>query len=122
MAEFFALIKFLAACGMIGVISISVLLSLPKSKLRGLVLEVGGMVMMVLSGIYVVSPVSLIPFCPLDEMGAVGVGIASYMANKSGKKERIVFEEIEELELAKRRRDLGDTKPEYEVDDEQSHC
>ena len=86
----FEMLKLGMLCGMVVVVAFLVLLAMPKSELRSVLMPIVGWAMAVLCGFYVVSPVDLVPEALLgpvgviDDIGAIFVGIsAAKMAMKS---------------------------------------
>ncbi len=85
-----------------------ILLSLPKSKLRNLVLEIGGWTTAVGSAVYVISPVDAIPgwifplIGQLDDVGVAIIGVLAFVMAKFMQRERRKME-IEDREWRKLR-------------------
>jgi len=76
-------IQVLVFCGTAIAIAFAVLLSMPKSKLRGFLLPIFGWVVAIFCGIYAISPIDIVPeamlgpFGLIDDVGAVVAGIAA---------------------------------------------
>lgn len=83
MSDVLAVIKLLISCGTVLSLAFVVLLALPKSKLRAVVLQIVGWVFVVFCGIYCISPVDVLPeivlgpFGFFDDIAAVVAGFAA---------------------------------------------
>ena len=79
----FEMLKLMMLCGMVVVVAFLVLLAMPKSELRSVMMPIVGWAMAVFSGLYVLSPVDLVPEALLgpigivDDIGAIFVGISA---------------------------------------------
>ena len=94
MTEIFSTIRLLAMIGGGLLFALLVLLSMPQSRLRELVLPFVGWAVTALSAAYVLSPIDAVPeiffgpFGLVDDAAALAVGIASaLMAMNSGKRQ-----------------------------------
>ena len=93
MTEIFSTIRLMAILGGGLLLALLVLLSLPQSKLKEIVLPFVGWAIAALSVAYIVSPLDVLPdFIPVigwaDDLAAVAVGIASALsAMNAGKKQ-----------------------------------
>jgi uncharacterized membrane protein YkvA (DUF1232 family) len=90
--SFFGMLSMLALCGTILALAMMVLVSLPSSPLRDLLVQVVGWLFAVFCAIYCISPIDILPeaflgpFGLFDDVGAAVVGIGSAMtAWKAGK-------------------------------------
>ena len=61
MTEILETVRFIGGCASVIVVAFLVMLALPKCKLRSMVMEIGGWVMVGLCALYVVSPIDVIP-------------------------------------------------------------
>lgn len=90
MNDFFSVLKM----GCIAVVSLValflILLALPKSRLRSLVLEIGGWATSTVSAVYVVNPFD-IPFV-FDDIAVGIVGLASAVFAYFARKERLAID------------------------------
>jgi uncharacterized membrane protein YkvA (DUF1232 family) len=82
MEQVFDVLKLMLALGAGLLLAFMVLLALPKSQLRGFLLQVVGWALAVFCGVYVVSPIDVIPdVIPvvgwIDDVGAAVVGVTS---------------------------------------------
>lgn len=83
MDSLFELFKWMLVCGTLLTIAFVVLLSLPKSELRTFLIPIVGWAMAIFCGVYVVSPVDVVPeallgpFGLIDDIGAVVAGISA---------------------------------------------
>lgn len=79
----FEMLKLMMLLGAVVVIAFLVLLAMPKSELRSVMMPIVGWAMAVFSGLYVLSPVDLVPEALLgpigivDDIGAIFVGISA---------------------------------------------
>jgi uncharacterized membrane protein YkvA (DUF1232 family) len=93
MTEIFSTIRLMAILGGGLLLALLVLLSLPQSKLKEIVLPFVGWAIAALSVAYIVSPLDVLPdFIPVvgwaDDLAALAVGIASALsAMNAGKKQ-----------------------------------
>ena len=82
----FETIRLLIICGTVLLVGFAVLLAMPKSKLRSVVMPVVGAGLAIVCGIYAISPIDVLPeaflgpFGLIDDVGAVVLGIASARA------------------------------------------
>ncbi len=84
----FEMIKLLMLCGTGIVIAFVVLLAMPKSELRSVLMPIVGWAMAIFCGFYAISPIDkalLGPFGLIDDIGAVIVGISSAKAAMKAK-------------------------------------
>jgi uncharacterized membrane protein YkvA (DUF1232 family) len=91
MSEFFGFLRMGLLCGTLFSLASVVALSLPKSKFRTVLSEFLGYGMVVLCGLYVISPVDCIPeaiFGPFGYIDDVGAMCGGYMAFQSAMKAR----------------------------------
>jgi uncharacterized membrane protein YkvA (DUF1232 family) len=92
MGEIFSAVKFFGGCGTALLLAFMALLSAPKSKLRAVLLQVVGWLVVVFCVLYGISPVDILPeaflgpFGLVDDIGAVavaiGAGAAAMQANR----------------------------------------
>lgn len=93
MSDFMALLQVLALCGFLLVLAFLILLALPQSKLRAVLMPIVGWSLAIFCGIYCLSPVDIIPeamlgpFGLLDDGVALFGGIAAAMAAKNAARE-----------------------------------
>src|ERR1700681_4493802 len=92
MSTFFGLISIIAMCGTLLALSMMILVSLPQSPLRTMLIQVFGWVFAAFCALYCISPIDILPeaflgpFGFVDDLGAVVAGIASARAAwKAGK-------------------------------------
>lgn len=92
MSGVFGMVQVAILCGSILVLAFLVLLSLPKSKLRAVLMPIVGWTLAIFCTLYCISPVDIVPeamlgpFGIVDDIGAAALGIASAMAaHKAGK-------------------------------------
>jgi uncharacterized membrane protein YkvA (DUF1232 family) len=88
-----SIINNIVFCGTLLILAFLILLAMPKSMLRGVLLEILGWLGAVLAGLYVVSPIDVIPdFIPvlswIDDGGAIVGGIASAVTALSARRDR----------------------------------
>ena len=86
----FEMIKLMMLCGTVVVIAFVVLLAMPKSELRSVLMPIVGWAMAIFCGFYAISPIDIMPeavlgpFGLIDDIGAVVVGInAAKMAMRA---------------------------------------
>jgi uncharacterized membrane protein YkvA (DUF1232 family) len=91
MASVFSLIQIGIGCGSMLVLAFLVLLSLPQSKLRAVLMPIVGWTLAIFCGLYCISPIDILPEAMLgpfgffDDIGAAALGIASALtAQKAG--------------------------------------
>lgn len=83
----------LVLCGTATVIAFLVLLAMPKSELRSVLMPIIGWAMAIFCGIYAISPVDIVPeavlgpFGLVDDIGAVIAGISAAKAAMNAGKE-----------------------------------
>jgi hypothetical protein len=87
------LLKLMVICGTVVFCTFLVLLALPKSRLRCFLLEIGSWATTAFAGVYIVSPIDLIPdFIPvlgqLDDAVALVGGIAAALTALSARRDR----------------------------------
>ncbi len=87
----FEIIKLMMLCGTGIVIAFVVLLAMPKSELRSVLMPIVGWAMAIFCGFYAISPIDILPeavlgpFGLIDDIGAVIVGISSAKAAMKAK-------------------------------------
>ena len=87
----FEMIKLMMLCGTVVVIEFVVLLAMPKSELRSVLMPIVGWAMAIFCGFYAISPIDIMPeavlgpFGLIDDIGAVIVGISSAKAAMKAK-------------------------------------
>ena len=86
-------IKFFGACGTVLALALLILLSLPKSRLRAVLLELVSWLGCALCAVYAISPLDVIPdIIPVagivDDVGAVGAGIFAFITAMRARRER----------------------------------
>ncbi len=81
----FELLKWMMLSGSVVVIAFLILLAMPKSELRSVLMPIVGWAMAVFCGLYVVSPVDIIPEALLGPIGVVD-DIAAIFAGISAAK------------------------------------
>ena len=87
----FEMIKLMMLCGTVVVIAFVVLLAMPKSELRSVLMPIVGWAMAIFCGFYAISPIDMMPeavlgpFGLIDDIGAVIVGISSAKAAMKAK-------------------------------------
>lgn len=85
------MIKLVMLCGTGIVIAFVVLLAMPKSELRSVLMPIAGWAMAIFCGFYAISPIDILPeavlgpFGLIDDIGAVIVGISSAKAAMKAK-------------------------------------
>jgi uncharacterized membrane protein YkvA (DUF1232 family) len=87
------LLKLIVFCGTLVLITFLILLALPKSRLRSLMVEIFGWGTAAAAAVYVISPIDFIPdFIPVigwvDDIGAAVGGIAAAMSAMSARRDR----------------------------------
>lgn len=86
MSGMFETLKVLLMCGTLVTIAFVVLLAMPKSELRKVLMPIIGWAMAIFCGIYAISPIDVVPeaafgpFGLIDDVGAVVVGVAAAKA------------------------------------------
>jgi uncharacterized membrane protein YkvA (DUF1232 family) len=96
----FALLNNLVVCGTVAGVAFLVLLSLPASRLRSVVLEILGWLVAISSAAYVASPLDVIPdFIPVigwvDDGTAIVAGVVgaiSALSTRSGRRHLLRFQ------------------------------
>jgi uncharacterized membrane protein YkvA (DUF1232 family) len=89
----FETIKTILMCGTVLMVVFMVLLAMPQSQLRDILVKTMGWVIAILCGLYVVSPVDIMPeallgpFGVFDDIGAIVVGVGSAMSAMSAGKQ-----------------------------------
>lgn len=88
-----SIINNLIFCATALIMALMILLAMPKSMLRCVLLEIAGWAGTVLAGLYILSPIDLIPdFIPvagwIDDGGALIGGVASAVAALSARSDR----------------------------------
>ena len=89
----FEMIKLMMLCGTVVVIAFVVLLALPKSELRSVLMPIVGWAMAIFCGFYAISPIDIMPeavlgpFGLIDDIGAVVVCISAAKAAMRAKDE-----------------------------------
>jgi uncharacterized membrane protein YkvA (DUF1232 family) len=84
--SFFGMLTAFAVCGTILAGAMMILVNMPHSPLRDLLVQIVGWVFAVFCAIYVISPVDILPeaflgpFGLVDDLGAAVVGISSAVA------------------------------------------
>ena len=87
----FEMMKLMMLCGTGIVIAFVVLLAMPKSELRSVLMPIVGWAMAIFCGFYAISPIDILPeavlgpFGLIDDIGAVIVGISSAKAAMKAK-------------------------------------
>lgn len=96
MSEVFGLIKVVIVCGSVLLLALMVLVSMPRSRMRDVLVQVVGWAFALFCGAYVVSPVDVMPEAflgPLglvDDAGAIVAGLLSARAAwNAGKKPQV---------------------------------
>ncbi len=93
MSDIFGTIRILILCGSVLFLAFMVLLSLPQSPLRGVVLQLVGWVLAVFCGVYCISPIDIMPeillgpFGLVDDIGALVLGCYSAKTALDARKE-----------------------------------
>ena len=83
MESLFELFRWMLMCGTLLTIAFVVLLAMPKSQLRSFLMPIISWGMAIFCGVYVISPVDVVPeailgpFGLIDDIGAVVMGIAA---------------------------------------------
>jgi uncharacterized membrane protein YkvA (DUF1232 family) len=86
-------LKFFGGCATLLALAFMILLALPKSRFRAVVLEIVSWLSLALCAVYTVSPIDLMPdFIPvigwIDDLGAIGVGLSSLVTAIRARGER----------------------------------
>ena len=94
MSEILTFLLVLLVCGSLLMLTFLVLLALPQSKLRAVVMPIVGWTVAIFCAIYCISPIDIVPeavlgpFGLIDDLAAFSTGIASaYMAYNAKKPE-----------------------------------
>lgn len=86
MSSFFQMIEVLAVCGVVLLLTLMVLVNLPQSPLRALLIQIFGWTFAAFCGVYVLSPMDVLPeaimgpFGIPDDIGEVVAGVISVKA------------------------------------------
>ena len=84
--SFFGMLTALAVCGTILAGAMMILINMPHSPLRDLLVQIVGWLFAVFCAIYVISPIDILPeaflgpFGLVDDLGAAVVGVSSAIA------------------------------------------
>jgi uncharacterized membrane protein YkvA (DUF1232 family) len=93
MSEMFGVIKLIIMCGTLLFLAFAALLSMPKSKLRAVLMQIVGWGIVAFCIIYGLSPVDIIPEALLgplgliDDVAAIGVAIGAGSAAMQARRE-----------------------------------
>ncbi len=94
MSEILSAVKFFGGCGVVLLLAFMILLSMPQSKIRAVLVQIVGWMIVVFCVIYGLSPIDILPeaflgpFGLVDDIGAVAVAVgAGAAALKAGKEE-----------------------------------
>jgi uncharacterized membrane protein YkvA (DUF1232 family) len=85
----FEIIKLMMLCGTGIVIAFVVLLAMPKSELRSVLMPIVGWAFAIFAGVYCLSPVDVVPEIvagPFGLIDDIGVAIAGFAAAKAAMK------------------------------------
>ncbi len=83
MAEIFSAVKFFGGCGTALLLAFMALLSAPKSRMRAVLLQIIGWLVVAFCVLYGISPVDILPeaflgpFGLVDDIGAVAVAVGA---------------------------------------------
>ncbi len=83
MSSFFQMIEVLAVCGVVLLLTLMVLVNLPQSPLRALLIQIFGWTFAAFCGVYVLSPMDVLPEAVMgpfgipDDIRAVVAGVIS---------------------------------------------
>jgi len=86
MESVFGVIRLLLLCGTALTLALMVLVSLPQSKLRDMLVQIVGWLFAAFCGVYLVSPIDVLPeaflgpFGLVDDIGALVAGVLSARA------------------------------------------
>lgn len=86
MESMFQMIQTLIACGAVLFLAFLILLAMPQSKLRSVLMPIVGWLVAIFCGFYAISPVDIFPeilfgpFGYVEDIAAVGVGFAAASA------------------------------------------
>ena len=106
MASFFQVIEFMIVCGSILALAMMILVNMPQSPLRSLLIQVFGWLFALFCGAYAISPIDVMPeillgpFGLMDDLGAVVVGFMSARAAWNAGKDRVRLKLQEEQQEA----------------------
>ena len=99
MDSFMGLLKIVVICGALVFALFIILLAMPKSRLRSIVLEMAGWFVTGASATLVISPVDLVPdFIPvlgqMDDLGYIVIGVTSavltYLARRQRQRDHLL--------------------------------
>lgn len=125
MAEFFSFMRTGLICATILGIAFMIALSLPKSKLQTIMMEVCSWAGMVLCGVYAVSPVDVLPeaalgpFGFIDDLGVVFMGWRAFVTAMSSREDRHAIEAWEERAFRDAVGELDDDEDDDDDDDDE---
>ncbi|HEY4309152.1 MAG TPA: DUF1232 domain-containing protein [Pirellulales bacterium] len=80
------MLSLMATCGTVLFLALMILISLPHSPLRDMLVQIVGWVFALFCGVYVISPIDVIPeaflgpFGIVDDLGAIVAGASSAIA------------------------------------------